>query len=77
MKIELVDDVAEWRKWWSMRWIIATAFFSSAIGAYVLLPAEFLPDIPAWVKQGLAIGAIVSAGAAGVSRVLKQNNLAG
>jgi hypothetical protein len=71
-KLELVDDVQDWKRWWSMRWIIATAFFTSIIATYALLPADWLPQIAPAVKQALAVGALLSAGAAGVSRVLKQ-----
>jgi hypothetical protein len=71
-KIELVDNAAEWKRWWSMRWIIATTFFTSIIAAYVMLPPDWLPEIGATVKKVLAIGALFSAGAAGVSRVIKQ-----
>lgn len=72
MKIELVDDVQDWKRWWSMRWIIATTFFSSVVAAYALLPADWLPQVAPAVKQALALGALFSAGAAGVSRVIKQ-----
>ena len=71
-KIELVDDVSEWKRWWSMRWIIATTFFTSIIAAYVMLPPDWLPEIGPAIKKALAVGALFSAGAAGVSRVLKQ-----
>lgn len=69
---KLVDDVQDWHRFWSMRWIIVSAFCSAAVAAYALLPADFLPTIPVWVKQALGLGAVVSAGAAGVSRVIKQ-----
>lgn len=72
MKHLLVDDACDWKRWWSMRWIIVSVFCSSAAGAYILLPPDWLPTIPLVVKQALALGAIFSAGAAGVSRVLKQ-----
>lgn len=71
-KLELVDDVHQWKKWWSLRWIIVSAFCSAAAAAYVLLPSDWLPAIPLVVKQALGLGAVFSAGAAAVSRVLKQ-----
>lgn len=70
--MKLVDDWREWKRWWSMRWIIASTFFSAVVVAYATLPSDWLPTIPQEVKQWLSIGALVSAGAAGVSRVLKQ-----
>lgn len=68
----LVDDAAQWKRWWSMRWIIASAFFSAVVVAYATLPADWLPVIPSWLKQAFSIGALVSAGGAAVARVLKQ-----
>lgn len=71
-KLQLVDDAAEWKRWWSMRWIIASAFFSAVVVAYSTLPADWLPTIPAWLKQVFSMGALFSAGAAAVARVIKQ-----
>lgn len=72
MKIQLVDDVQDWKQWWSIRWIIASAFFSAVAVAYATLPTDWLPAIPSIVKQSLAIGALITAGGAAVSRVIKQ-----
>lgn len=68
----LVPDVKDWPRWWSMRWIIVSAFCSAAVAAYAILPADFLPTIPVWVKQALGLGAVFSAGAAAVGRVIQQ-----
>ena len=70
--MNLVDDWREWKRWWSMRWIIVSAFCSAVAVAYATLPADWLPSIPGWVKGALAAGAMLSAGASGVSRVVKQ-----
>lgn len=75
MKVQLVDDVRDWSHWWSMRWIIATTFFTGALAAYAILPATLLPVIPDAMKVFLAVGAVFSSGASGVARVLKQPNL--
>lgn len=72
MRVQLVDDVQDWKRWWSMRWIIATTFFTSIIATYALLPSDWLPQIAPAMKQALALGALLSAAGAGVSRVLKQ-----
>lgn len=72
MKFEMVDDVQNWKRWWSMRWLIVSAFCSAAAVAWATLPVDWLPDVPGWVKASLAFGALLSAGAAGVSRVVKQ-----
>lgn len=71
----LVQDAHNWKKWWSMRFIIASAFFSAIIVAYGTLPSDWLPDLPSWIKQTLAIGALASAGAAAVARVMQQPKL--
>lgn len=68
----LVDDVSEWKKWWSMRFIILTTFLSAIPVAYLTLPADWLPSIPETVKAVLAYAALGSAGAAAVARVVKQ-----
>lgn len=72
LRDHLVDDWREWKRWWSMRWIIVSSFCSAAAVAYATLPADWLPAVPHWVKGALAAGALVSAGASGVSRVVKQ-----
>lgn len=74
--MKLVDDWREWKRWWSMRWIIVSAFCSAVALAYAALPADWLPAIPTWVKTSLAAGALLSAGAGGVSRVVKQRTKA-
>lgn len=69
---KLVHDAKNWHRWWSMRWIIVSAFCSAAVAAYAILPSDFLPTIPVWVKQALGLGAVFSAGAAAVGRVIQQ-----
>lgn len=68
----LVDDWRDWKRWWSLRWAILSAFCAAAAGAYATLPADWLPSVPGWVKGALAFGAMFSAGASGISRVVKQ-----
>jgi hypothetical protein len=70
--VKLTSDAGKWHKLWSMRFIIATAFFSSIIAAYALLPSDWLPSIPQWIKGALALMDLGCAGAAGVSRVIDQ-----
>lgn len=73
--MKLVYNASEWKRWWSMRFIIATAFFSSVTAAYILLPPDWLPEIDGWMKKGLALATLASAGAAGVARVVKQKDV--
>jgi hypothetical protein len=70
--MNLVEDWREWKRWWSMRWTIISTFCSSAALAYAWLPADWLPSVPGWVKGSLVAGALLSGGAAGVSRVVAQ-----
>lgn len=73
--IRLAPDASQWHRLWSMRFIIAAAFFSSVIAAYAVLPADWLPAIPQWIKGAMAIADLSCAGAAGVSRVIDQPKL--
>lgn len=71
-RYELVPDVHQAARWWSLRWLIVSGFCGSAVAAYALLPPDFLPTIPQWAKQALAIGTVLSAGMAGAARVIQQ-----
>lgn len=71
----MVKDAANWKKWWSMRFIIATTLFASISVAYAGLPEDWLPAIPSWLKFSLAVGTMATAAAAGVSRVINQPKL--
>lgn len=70
--MKLIDNWREWPRFWSMRWIIASAFFSAVIVAYSTLPADWLPAIGPEIKKWLAVGALLTSGCAGVARVIKQ-----
>ena len=73
--MKLISDASNWKSWWSMRFIIASAFFSAVTVAYIGLPDDWLPAIPQVVKFTLALGALSTAGAAGVARVVQQQRL--
>lgn len=75
MKVELVNNAKNWWKWWSMRFILISTFCSGAIAAYIILPPDFLPQIPTWFKQGLGLTAVLSAGAAAIARPIRQHKL--
>jgi hypothetical protein len=70
--VKLVDDWREAHRWWSMRWIIVSAFCSAAVAAYAILPADWLPTVPLIVKQTIGLSAMFSAGFAAVGRVIDQ-----
>lgn len=73
--VNLVEDAHLWKKWWSMRFIILSAFLNAVTVAYATLPDDWMPSIPGWVKGCLAAGALLTAGAAGVARVVSQQGL--
>ncbi|MBT2142698.1 MULTISPECIES: hypothetical protein [unclassified Rhodanobacter] len=70
--MKLIPNASKAHRLWSMRFIIAAAFFSSIIAAYALLPPDWLPAIPQWIKGALALTDLGCAGAAGVARVIDQ-----
>tara|TARA_R110000868_G_scaffold233768_1_gene487496 strand:- start:27 stop:272 length:246 start_codon:yes stop_codon:yes gene_type:complete len=74
-KLRLVNNISEWKRWWSLRFIIATTVFSSVTAAYIMLPPDWLPEIPVGIKQFLAAGSLITAAAAGIARVTHQKNL--
>lgn len=70
--MNLIPEWRTWRRMWSMRWLIAGAFLSAIPTAYTVMPEDWLPAIPQWIKAALAIATMFSFGAAGVSRLLVQ-----
>lgn len=75
MKIKLIDNIAQWKQFWSMRWIIATTIFGTITATYITLPPDWLPEISKGIKVSLALGTMFSAAGAGVSRLIKQVSL--
>lgn len=73
--MEFVYDVKNWKKWWSMRFLILSAFFQAITLAYATIPYDWMPVIPNWAKLTFAVGALGCAGLAGVSRVIQQASL--
>ncbi len=70
-----IDNIGQWKRLWSMRWAIVTPFLASIPAAYIVLPDDWMPAIPNWIKAALALATVGSAGATGVSRLLKQPDL--
>lgn len=75
--MNLVPDVKDWSKWWSIRLAAASAAFSAVVAAYMALPPDWLPAIPQALKTALAVGALLTAGGAGFARVVDQPSLRG
>ena len=72
MKIQTVDDVHQWKKWWSMRWIIVTAILNTIPIAYMTLPEDWKDAVPVSVKFAFVCITLLTAGLAGAARVIKQ-----
>lgn len=70
--MKLVDDAAEWKRWWSMRWLIFGAVCESLRQGWPLIPEAWVSALPSWVPEYLGLATLVSFIAAGVSRVIKQ-----
>ncbi len=70
--MKLVDDVKEWKRWWSMRFAILTAVLMAVQIAWPTLPHEWTSDLPDWFKNGLAVVSLSSAAMTAISRVIKQ-----
>lgn len=71
MKIEMIDK-EEMRTAWSLRWAAVTAALAAVAAAYTVLPADWLPSIPQWLKAGLAYATLASAGITAFVRVIRQ-----
>lgn len=74
-KLTLIPEARIWYRLWSVRLIAATAAYSAAASAWVLLPADLKPHLNDVVKSVLAgIGVLLPAIAA-VARVVDQPRL--
>ena len=71
MKIELIPR-SEIKRIWSLRWAIVTAMLAAIPVAYLTLPDDWLPAIPAWLKALLAFATLATAAGTAAVRVVKQ-----
>lgn len=71
-KVNLIPNASQWHRLWSMRFAIASAAFSSAAGAWALMPTDWQPHIPGWGKWALVGVGVLLPALAGVSRVIEQ-----
>lgn len=82
-KIKLTRDRRYFWRFWSVRLSLLAGVISATalgiIGAYALLPADWLPEVHAGFKQTVAYAALASAGLtsflAAVSRIFVQAKL--
>lgn len=71
MKIEFLP-ASELKRIWSLRWAIVTAMLAAIPVAYLTLPDDWLPAIPAWLKALLAFATLATAAGTAAVRVVKQ-----
>lgn len=84
-KVKLTTDRRHFWRLWSVRLSLLSGLISATalgiIGAYVLLPADWLPVVHDGFKQTVAYAALASAGLtsflAAVSRIFVQPKLSG
>lgn len=72
VKARLVDDAADWHRWWSMRWIIIAAAVEALRQGWADLPADWTAALPHWTPAALGSFSLVATAMAAVSRVVKQ-----
>lgn len=70
--MNLIPNPGQWHKLWSMRLAILTTAYSAAAGAYVTLPADWIPRIPEHWKVVLAVLGCALPALTGVSRLIAQ-----
>lgn len=72
IKAKLVDDAADWHRWWSMRWIIIATAIEALRQGWANLPADWTAALPHWAPTGLGTFSLIATVMAAVSRVTKQ-----
>lgn len=58
---------------WRHRWTVLTVFLAAIPATYAVMPDDWLPAIPQWVKGALAIATMLSAGAQGVTKIIPKD----
>lgn len=71
--MKLVDDAHVWHRLWSMRLAILTTVYTSAAGAWVLLPSDWQPHLSEAVKAILAGIGIALPALTAVARIVRQD----
>lgn len=72
-----VDEAGQvWHRLWSMRLMIATTIYTSAAGAWALLPADWQPNLSEGAKAILAGIGVALPAIAAISRLVAQPKLA-
>ena len=58
---------------WRHRWSVLTVFLAAIPATYAVMPDDWLPAIPQWVKTGLAVATMFSAGAQAVTKIVPKD----
>ena len=69
------NAASTWHRLWSMRLIILTTIYSTAAGAWVLIPPDWQPDLSHTVKVFLAGVGVALPALAAVSRLVDQPSI--
>jgi hypothetical protein len=72
IKARLVEDAADWHRWWSMRWIILASAMEAFRQGWAQLPADWSAALPHWVPSLLGTTSLFATVMAAASRVVKQ-----
>lgn len=75
--MRLVEYANQWHKLWSVRFALIAAFLAGVAAAYAVLPTDWLPAIPDWVKASLALGSMLCGGCSAAARVVQQSSVTG
>lgn len=75
--MRLIDDARVlWLKFWTVRLAIASTIYSTAAGAWVLLPFQWQPTLSEPVKWVLAAVGVLLAASPAVARIIHQPKIA-
>lgn len=70
--VPLVDDWRNWKRWWSMRLVLASALFGSIPIAYQTLPPEQVSMLPTWLDNVSMFCGFITTILTGAARVIRQ-----
>jgi len=75
MSLNLVPDIHNFWRWWSVRLALLSSILTAVALAYASLPYDWVYGIPAWIKTALGTGALLSALGSACARAVLQPKL--
>lgn len=75
--MKLIENAGQWHRLWSMRLMVLTTIYTTAAGAWAVMPADWQPHLSDGVKAALAIVGVLLPSIAAVSRIVAQPNVSG